>query len=298
MMNVPTILTPTVHFLTGKGGVGKSLLAKTLARYFAQKGHKTLLVKLSEEESGMDMEIAPIEKISANLYHIKIFPDLAAFQYLLIKIPQRKVLKALWSKKLFRALCSAMPGLSDLTRLGKIWFHASLELDDEQEIFEKIVVDLPSSGFVKRFLSVAQVVEEAVKIGPLAKEARKIHEYFNAPENALLHVVTMPEELIVKETKELIKEMNEDPPVKLGMLIINRYPVYGEEEIKKLQNENENLNMKKLLTFIEHDTKRKLEDLAKLKELSLPAISIKEQWGKVSESAMLNELKISLGAQV
>jgi len=280
-----------VHFIAGKGGVGKSLIYSALARFFSELGHKTLKVELCEDESLEGMRIPPIEKIGTNLYYLRIFPDHATYQYLRLKIPQKKLLDSLLGSKLFRALCGAMPGLSDLTRLGKIWFHADESLFQGQEIFDKIVVDLPSSGFIRRFLSVADTVSKAVRIGPLAKEAEHIHRYFIDANNALMHVVAVPEELIVKETQELILAMKKSHQVHLGWLFINRYPPYNHHELDSLKAKLEkNSGLYAYLQFMSSLTRQKEIEIKKLEELSLGTIAVPEFAGEVRESDVNQEL--------
>ncbi len=212
-----------VHFVAGKGGVGKSLVAKALAQMFA-KNHKTLLIELSEEEAGEEKPKLAIIKPHATkrFSQVKIYPDQTLYEYLTLKIPQKRILDSFFSQTLFRALSSAMPGLADLTRLGKIWFHADEEQEPKGELYEKIVVDMPSSGFVGRFLTIARVVSEAVKIGPLAKEAKLIHQYFANADHARLHVVTLLQEIVVNETIELVHEIERAQGLHIGHVIVNR----------------------------------------------------------------------------
>lgn len=295
-MEANEIISARVHFIAGKGGVGKSLLSSSLAHFFANEGRKTLLVNLSEDESSEGMCIPTFERLSANLFYVKIFPDQAAYQYLRLKIPQKKLLDALLRKRLFRVLCSAMPGLSDLTRLGKIWFHASTSMYEGQEIFDKIVVDLPSSGFVKRFLSVADVVSKAVKIGPLAKEAELIHRFFIDAKNARLHIVAVPEELIVSETKELVQSMQEADEVKLGWLFINRAPAFSSHELLMLE---EKLKQKSAphdyVEFLGERTRRQERLIDHLRGLGMPVIAIDEIAGQVEALQVQSMLNAALG---
>lgn len=205
------IFKAKVHFVAGKGGVGKTLIAQALAMHFAER-FNTLLVELGEEEEGVSsLRLSSIKEVSKNLSHVKVFPDQALYEYLRLKVP-KALLNTLLSQSLFRALGSAMPGLSDLTRMGKIWYHR----DD----YQRIVVDMPSSGFVSRFLNIASVVNDAVKIGPLAKEAKLIHEYMI--KNAKVHLVALPKELVVNETIELHDELKREVKVEMGHLFINR----------------------------------------------------------------------------
>lgn len=220
-MVVQDILNTKVHFVAGKGGVGKTTIARALAQYCAHRG-KTLLVELSEEPfAEHEPTVASIKAIGDNIFYVKIYPDQTIYEYLLLKIHNQKILDALMSKNLFRALCAAMPGLSDLTRLGKIWYHADPEHGLKDQIFHHLVVDMPSSGFVARFLSIASVVTDAVKVGPIAKEAKLMRDFFAEAAHARLHIVTLPEDLIVQETIELYQNVKART-MGLGFLIINR----------------------------------------------------------------------------
>src|SRR5580700_7465220 len=105
MNEIDLLKIPRVHFLAGKGGVGKSVLSKALASYFAGYGFKTLLVELSEEESISGMRIVNAEQQEENLWHLRIHPDQALFEYLSLKIPSQKMLNLLISKKIGRASC-------------------------------------------------------------------------------------------------------------------------------------------------------------------------------------------------
>lgn len=289
-------ISAKVHFIAGKGGVGKSLISAAFAHYFADLGYKTLQVELSEDESIEGMRIPTIERLGPNLFYLKIFPDQAAYQYLRLKIPQKKLLDSLLSKKLFRALCAAMPGLSDLTRLGKIWFHADDSLYEGQEIFDKIVVDLPSSGFVKRFLSVADVVSKAVKIGPLAKEAEYIHRFFIDAKNARLHVVAAPEALIVSETKELVRSMQKAGAVNLGLFFINRVPSLSSHRLSDCMAVlNPQSTLEPYMQFLLQKTKSAELLIKDLQALLVPTIMLSAIWGKVEERAFFSMFKEALG---
>lgn len=291
-MKEPDKIDATVHFVAGKGGVGKSLLARSLSKFFVAKGFKTLHVELSEDESLEGMREVSPEKLGANYYYLKIFSDQATYQYLSLKIPSKKILDAILSKRLFRALCAAMPGISDLTRLGKIWYHASGAFGaSKEETFTRIVVDLPSSGFVRRFLSVARIVFKAVKMGPLAKEAELIHKYFKDPKNALLHLVTVPQELIINETCELYQEMKDSPDITLGSLFINRFIDLEEEckELLPLVPANEP-GIKEIFDFLFLELQKQKKEILKLDALFMPQIKILEQWGEVSEEKIISDI--------
>lgn len=288
-----------VHFVAGKGGVGKTLVSHALAMLFA-RNFKTLLVELSEEEAGdARPKLAVIKDgVEKNLSQVKIFPDQALYEYLCLKIPQKKVLDAFLSQSLIRAMSSAMPGLSDLTRLGKIWFHADEAHEPTGEIYQKIVVDMPSSGFVRRFLTIASVVGDAVKIGPLAKEAKLIHEYFRDARHARLHVITMPQELVVNETIELIDDIKRAQDISLGMLVINRVFLGQEITDETLNAVREFPETFKVLYTFKTRMDEEAVELARFKDskINLPELIFPDQFGEMREAKIIDEMVTRLAS--
>ncbi len=93
-----------VHFIAGKGGVGKSLISQALGKVFALN-FKTLLVELCEEESNDGFTCpAAIQEVSRNLFSVKIHPDQSLYEYLSLKFPNRRVLDTFLRQNLIRTL--------------------------------------------------------------------------------------------------------------------------------------------------------------------------------------------------
>lgn len=228
-----TIKQTKVHFIAGKGGVGRTTIAEALAAKCAVR-EKTLLVTFKKEDTLESNRIPVITCISPKLFLLDFSAEEAMREYLALKITSVPILEKFFGNNLFRAFCSAAPALSDLARLGKIWFHAD-PINQEKAIqFDKIIVDMPSSGFVPRFLSMGATVQKAVKVGPLAHEAGLINEYFSKPENALVHIVTLMEEMVVNETLELLAAQKKESSVKLGMIFANRVLIIDDKKAKKV----------------------------------------------------------------
>ncbi|MCA9508814.1 MAG: hypothetical protein KC505_10380 [Myxococcales bacterium] len=289
---------PIVHFISGKGGVGKSICSKALATYFARNNYKTLLVELSEEDSEEYKESAKVEKIEQNLSVTKICPNQSLYQYFRLKIPAQALVDKIFSKNFFKLLCTAMPGLSDLTRLGKIWFHADSEKGSQTEHFDKIIVDLPSSGFIARFLSVARVVREVVKIGPLAKEAGLIEKFFKNPDNAVLHLVTLPQELAINESFEIYSDIKRMHDISLGLLFINRCTAMAADDLKFLETHLDDqmkanaMIVQFFLSQVEYEERQR----ARLNELGLamPQLILSEHYGVFDEREIMDDVVKSL----
>jgi len=274
--------------VAGKGGVGKTLISQALATIFSRK-FNTLWVQMGEEESDViDAGVAAIEKLRPNLSHVKIYPDQALYEYLSLKIPGKFVRESFLKQNLLRSLCSIMPGLSDLTRLGKIWFHADESSVNGHTIFEKIVVDMPSSGFVERFLSIASVVEDVVKIGPLAREAHQIRQYFYNPKHARLHLVTMLEDLVVTESIELAHRLEQVLQVVMGALFINMVLPPSMASLASVDEgklEQSSPQIAEIVELFKQASKEQTEQRARFlnAKISLPMITVTDAMGKDRE---------------
>jgi anion-transporting ArsA/GET3 family ATPase len=232
------LLGRQLHFVTGKGGVGKSVIACALGTHFAATGLRTLLVQVNANDShGRLLETPPIDgeirRLGAHLSVVNIRPDAALHEYARIVLRFETVVKALLENRVARAFLRFVPSLAELTMLGKIWYHAT-EMRDGVLAYDRIVIDAPSTGHGLGFLRVARVVHDATgDIGPMAEKTREMQATLTDPTRAALHVVTLPEEMPVNETLELIAAARGDAIPPLGMCIVNAVtPVVFDDETR------------------------------------------------------------------
>ena len=81
------LLNRQIHLVTGKGGVGKSLISCVLAQLFEQGGHKTLLVQLHAKDAhSQHLETPPIgpdiTQVRERLWVENIEPAKALTEYI------------------------------------------------------------------------------------------------------------------------------------------------------------------------------------------------------------------------
>jgi anion-transporting ArsA/GET3 family ATPase len=221
-----TLLDRQLHFVTGKGGVGKSVVACALATHLASSGLKTILVQVNAADSHSALLATPpidgdIRRLDAHLSVVNIRPDAALHEYARIVLRFEAVVNALLENRVARAFLRFVPSLAELTMLGKIWYHAHESVDGAPR-FDRIVVDAPSTGHGLGFLRVARVVHDATgEKGPMAEKTREMQATLTDPKRSVLHVVTLPEEMPVNETLELIAAARDDAFPRLGLVIVN-----------------------------------------------------------------------------
>jgi anion-transporting ArsA/GET3 family ATPase len=233
---VPARTPRQIQFVTGKGGVGKSLVACALARRFVAEGDHTLLVQVNARDSHAPLLRIPavkddVAEVGGGLWTLNLHPAQAMREYALMTLKLETLYKAVFENRLTRTFLRFVPSLAELTMMGKLWFHAEERRDgggffgggaSSRPRFDRIVVDLPSTGHATRLLAVARVLTEAVKVGPMADKTRQMEACFADPSRSAIHLVTLPEELPVNETLELLGVLQRERTVHVGHVIVNQ----------------------------------------------------------------------------
>ena len=75
---------------------------------------------------------------------------------------------------------------------------------NDRPVYDLLIVDAPATGHGLTFLDVPRVVQRAVRAGPLSRHASWVESLVHDHERTLMLPVTLPEDLPVLETQELI----------------------------------------------------------------------------------------------
>lgn len=217
--------------VTGKGGVGKTTVACCLAEAARRAGKKVLLMETAPLESvTARFEIRPEplgyqgRSLRPGLHALRIDPHEALADYLRLQMGLGLVTDRLLTTDTFRQLLEAAPGWQELIILGKIW-HLEQKRDERgAPFYDLLVIDAPATGHGLTFLDVPRVVQSAVRAGPLTRHAGWVEAMVHDRERALLLPVTLPEELPVSETIELVTRARESIDIGVDRIVVNRLP--------------------------------------------------------------------------
>jgi anion-transporting ArsA/GET3 family ATPase len=103
--------------------------------------------------------------------------------------------------------------------LGKAWFHAT-ESVAGRDRFDTVILDAPATGHGLEMLRVPRVITEAAAPGILKRDAERAWEMITDPSRTSIVVVSLPEELPLFETEELIAELRK-LGLEPGQLVLN-----------------------------------------------------------------------------
>jgi anion-transporting ArsA/GET3 family ATPase len=238
----PSRLTKArLHFVTGKGGTGKSTIAAALALALAAGGRKVLLIEV-EGRQGIaqlfDVPPLPYEEVKiataeggGTVNALAIDIEAAFLEYLEMFYNLGLAGRAMRRIGAVEFATTIAPGLRDVLLTGKIKeiVVRNEKPDKKRSAYDAVVVDSPPTGRIARFLDVTKAVSDLAKGGPVHSQADGVVKLLHSDLTAI-HLVTLLEALPMQETLEAIDELQE-LGLHIGSVIVNRnIPAYLEPD--------------------------------------------------------------------
>lgn len=213
-----------IVFVTGKGGVGKSLVAAAIASERARLGRKTLLVELGDTSYYQDLFSLP--EVTHQPQPTKYGFDVALWggesslrEYVLHYLRMEKLYKLFFDNRVMRALVNVAPGLPEIAMLGKI--TSGIRNVGPQLKYDDIIVDAFATGHTLALLKTPKGMKEAIPLGPMGHHSAEIDQVIRNPEITSVFIVTLLEELPVVESLELSENLTKEFGIK-PKIIANR----------------------------------------------------------------------------
>ncbi len=227
----------TIDFIMGKGGVGRTTVARALAHQYVAKGEPTILVECNgcadipilynKTSTGYtELELQPA------LWTISVSPMAAIEEYVVQQLKMRKLYRLIFENRLVSPLIEAAPGLHDAVQLGKVY---DLYISNR---WKHIIVDCPATGHGISLIAAAQTMMELSRRGPLYKQSQLVEDVVS--EHGRVLFVCLPEELPSRETLQLWKTMRADWHDKVLGVIINQWTPMSETLEKAFQGSTPN----------------------------------------------------------
>ncbi len=211
--------TSRVVIVAGKGGVGKTTVTAALAVAAARVGLSVLIVEV-EGKSGLSAAFDRPEltydeaTLAPGVRARTLTPDQALLDYLQAH-GLRRISKRLASSGALDVVATAVPGMSDILVLGKV---KSLE---QERVADLIVIDAPAAGHAVNFLLSPRGLLDAVRVGPIRRQAADVIELLSDPSRCQVLLVTVPEETPVNELVDTAFAIEDRVGVSLAPVVVN-----------------------------------------------------------------------------
>lgn len=290
-----TLLEPMkqeIHFVTGKGGVGKSVVAAALALKLSQEGKKTLLVELGDQSFFRDFfglaQVGYQPVVIKSGLSLALWTGEACLQeYARHFIKVESLAKLFFENPVMKAFINVAPALPELAILGKV--TSGPRKHGPPLPFDCIVVDGFATGHFFALLEAPKGMAEAVQFGPMGEQSRSIDAYIRSSEFCKYHVVTLPEELPLKEATEMLSRLKNEFGVD-AELIMNKMIETSVDEKSLQQAQAEGSALSQFAEYLSGHLHRQSQMWAQAQQLGLPLIRVplhfeSDAWKLVEKTA-------------
>ncbi len=226
-MLLDELLARRLVVLTGKGGVGKSLVGAALAVAARDRGKRVLLVEVAapveaarllggRPSKGREVEALP------GLFTLNLQPRDAMDEYVRHVVRLDLLARRVLESPVYHRFFAAAPGLKELMTLGKVMVleEARARLSG-RPLWDLVILDAPATGHGLAFLKVPLAASSAVPVGPVGHNARRVLSLLRDRARTALLVVAIPEEMAVVEALQFREMAREELGVSPAAVVLN-----------------------------------------------------------------------------
>jgi len=228
------LLDRKLLFVTGKGGVGKTTIAASLALLASQHGKRTLVGEVDAKGNLADFYETGTtafreRQVAPNLWAMSMDTEESLKEYLSLQLKIPLIARIGPLARTFDFVANAAPGVKEILTVGKFLWEV------RERSYDLVVVDAVATGHITGQLAAPSAIQELVHVGLVRDQTDWMLDILGDPAQTGVVIVSAPEEMPVNETLELVGRLGAETNVHLAAVVANRVlPELfgrGEEEV-------------------------------------------------------------------
>lgn len=215
------LLDRKLLLVTGKGGVGKTTVAASLALLASQRGLRTLACEVDAKgDLAAVFETGPTSfserEVQPRLWAMTMDTEASLKEYLALQLRIPVAARIGPLARMFDFVATAAPGVREILTIGKLAYEV------RQGRYDLVVVDGAATGHVVGQLAAPQAINELVQVGIIREQTRWMLDILSDPAKTGMVIVATPDEMPVNETIELAARLRAETTVDLAAVVVNR----------------------------------------------------------------------------
>ena len=240
------LLHKRVVFVAGKGGVGRTTFAATLALAAARSGKRVLVAEITEPTVQTYSPLARIfgqklfkdraHSIAPGIDGVMLEPRRGMEIFLRNVFKSRSLVALALRSKALRRFVQAAPSLHELGVFQHLLQLVGRVDEEGKPFYDFTVLDMPATGHALALTGLPGIILRLIPGGPIADALHSGQAIFNNPELTAGVIVALPETLPVSEALELLEGMLRTH-VPVSTVVVNRLPAvhFSAEELAALR---------------------------------------------------------------
>jgi anion-transporting ArsA/GET3 family ATPase len=218
--------------VTGKGGVGKTVVAAALGCIMAERGRSVLLLDADSREAlhrlfGAAPSGGDVVSVGPRLAVLSAVPRTILDREVAHALRVRALSNRVLASPIYQHFADGAPGLKEMMLLG---YALKVAEGDAKPKADLVIIDAPASGHGLTLLAAPLLMSEVITTGPLGKMASRIAALVADPVRCAIVLATLAEEMAVQETLETIAAIERRVGRAPSMVVVNAvFPPRGDD---------------------------------------------------------------------